>query len=221
MNRSIFNQELYHTSQKISQHDCPIKIFSHKHKYMYKEQSLCKLVSQNVINMSLLKALVLSVVLVYFRWHESVSKCHTCTKKVRRRIKPVFRKWRSGKWRPIGGSRDLGWVGRPHLEVPGPWVFLLFKRRILMLALFYFSKIDPSADGSLVVVSAQILRDNIFFSVHCCCIVTSYICENWQPPNTLTLSKECTWWFGHGRDQIQGTCWWKKAPAKQKFIEFN
>ena len=92
LNRSIFKQELYHTSQKNTQYDCPVNIFSHKHKYMYKEQSLCKLLSQNVINMSLLKALVLSVVLVYFRWHESVSKCHTCTKKVRRRIKPVFRK---------------------------------------------------------------------------------------------------------------------------------
>ena len=106
--------------KKISQYDSPINIFSRKHKYMYKEQSLCKLLSQNVINMSLLKALVLSVVLVYFRWHETVSKCHTCTKKVRRRIKPVFRKWRSGEWRPIGGSRDLGWVGWPHLEVPDP-----------------------------------------------------------------------------------------------------
>ena len=133
--------------KKISQYDSPINIFSNKHKYMYKEQSLCKLLSQNVINMSLLKALVLSVVLVYFRWHESVSKCHTCTKKVRRRIKPVFRKWRSGEWRPIGGSRDLGWVSWPHLEVPDPWVFLLFKRHILMLALFYFSKIDPWPTG--------------------------------------------------------------------------
>ena len=37
--------ELYHTSQQLSQHDCPIRIFSHKHKSMYMEQTLCKLLS--------------------------------------------------------------------------------------------------------------------------------------------------------------------------------
>jgi hypothetical protein len=49
--------ELYHTPQQLSQYDFPI-YFSHKHKYMYKEQSLCKLLSQNVISMSLFKILI-------------------------------------------------------------------------------------------------------------------------------------------------------------------
>jgi hypothetical protein len=37
LNRNIrmSKSELYHTSQQLSQHDCPIRVFSHKHKYMY------------------------------------------------------------------------------------------------------------------------------------------------------------------------------------------
>ena len=31
----ISKSKLYHTSQQLSQHDCPIRIFSHKHKCMY------------------------------------------------------------------------------------------------------------------------------------------------------------------------------------------
>ena len=37
--------ELYHTSQQLSQHDCPIRIFYHKHKCMYMEQTLCRFLS--------------------------------------------------------------------------------------------------------------------------------------------------------------------------------
>ena len=44
-NGRISKLELYHTSQQLSQHDCPIRIFSHKHKCMYMEQTLCKLLS--------------------------------------------------------------------------------------------------------------------------------------------------------------------------------
>jgi len=44
-NGSISKSELYHTSQQLSQHDCPITIFSHKHKCMYMEQTLCKILS--------------------------------------------------------------------------------------------------------------------------------------------------------------------------------
>ena len=42
-NSRISKLELYHTSQQLSQHDCPIRIFSHKHKCMYMEQILCML----------------------------------------------------------------------------------------------------------------------------------------------------------------------------------
>ena len=38
--------ELYHTSQQLSQYEFPIRMFSHKHKYMYIEQTSCKLLSQ-------------------------------------------------------------------------------------------------------------------------------------------------------------------------------
>jgi hypothetical protein len=44
-NGGISKSELYHISQQLSQHDCPIRIFSHKHKCMYMEQTLCKLLS--------------------------------------------------------------------------------------------------------------------------------------------------------------------------------
>jgi hypothetical protein len=44
-NGRISKLELYHTSQQLSQHDCPITIFSHKRKYMYVEQNSCKLLS--------------------------------------------------------------------------------------------------------------------------------------------------------------------------------
>jgi len=54
-NGRISKLKLYHTSQQLSQHDCPIRMFSHKHKCMYMEQTLCKLLSQNVMNMSLFK----------------------------------------------------------------------------------------------------------------------------------------------------------------------
>ena len=38
-NGRISKSELYHTSQQLSQYDCPIRIF------MYMEQTLCKLLS--------------------------------------------------------------------------------------------------------------------------------------------------------------------------------
>ena len=44
-NGRISKSELYHTSQQLSQHDYPIRIFSHKHKCMYMEQNSCKLLS--------------------------------------------------------------------------------------------------------------------------------------------------------------------------------
>ena len=44
-NGRISKSELYHTSQQLNQHDCPIRIFSHKHKCMYMEQTSCKLLS--------------------------------------------------------------------------------------------------------------------------------------------------------------------------------
>ena len=42
-NGRISKSELYHTSQQLSQHVCPIRIFSHKHKCMYMEQTSCEL----------------------------------------------------------------------------------------------------------------------------------------------------------------------------------
>jgi hypothetical protein len=44
-NGRISKSEQYHTSQQLSQHDFPIRIFSHKHKCMYMQQSLCNLLS--------------------------------------------------------------------------------------------------------------------------------------------------------------------------------
>jgi hypothetical protein len=126
--------ELYCTWQQLSQYDCLIKIFFQKHKDMYKQQSLCKLLSQNVINMSLLKVLVLIVFFVYFRWHESASKCHTCTKKVRGRINPLFRKWRSGKWRLVGVSRTLVWG--QSTPPRGPWPLSVYPLRVCSFLFF-------------------------------------------------------------------------------------
>jgi hypothetical protein len=34
-NSRMSKSELYHTSKQLSQHDCPIRVFSHKHKCMY------------------------------------------------------------------------------------------------------------------------------------------------------------------------------------------
>ena len=44
-NDRIFKSELYHTSQQLTQHDCPIRIFFHQYKCMYMEQTSCKLLS--------------------------------------------------------------------------------------------------------------------------------------------------------------------------------
>jgi hypothetical protein len=44
-NNMISKSELYHTSQQLSQHDCPIRIFFYKHKCIYMKQTLCKLLS--------------------------------------------------------------------------------------------------------------------------------------------------------------------------------
>ena len=38
----ISKPELYHTPQQLSQYDCPIKLFSNKHKYMYMEQNFIR-----------------------------------------------------------------------------------------------------------------------------------------------------------------------------------
>ena len=46
-NGRISKSELYHTSQ-LSQHDCPIRIFSHKHKCMYMEQTFMQ---ASILNM--------------------------------------------------------------------------------------------------------------------------------------------------------------------------
>ena len=156
--------ELYDTWQQLSLYDCLIKIFFQKHKYMYKQQSLCKLLSQNVINMSLLKVLVLSVFFVYFRWHESASKCHTCTNKVRGRINPLFRKWRSGKWRLVGVSRTLVWGRSTPPRGRGPWPPECLSSSCLQFSIF-----------KKLTCQAQICYENIFLSVHCCCNVTSCI----------------------------------------------
>ena len=44
-NGRISKSKLHHTSQQLSQHDYPIRIFSHKHKCMYMEQTLCRFLS--------------------------------------------------------------------------------------------------------------------------------------------------------------------------------
>ena len=82
--------ELYHTPQQLSQYDCPIKIFSHKHKYMYMEQTLWNLLSQRCYKQVTFQNFNRSVVLVHFRLHKSMSKYQTCTKKMRGTIKLVF-----------------------------------------------------------------------------------------------------------------------------------
>jgi hypothetical protein len=60
-NSRIFKSELYHASQQLS-HDCSIRIFSHKYKYMYIEQTLCKLNLKHVMDMSLLSVVHRSIV---------------------------------------------------------------------------------------------------------------------------------------------------------------
>ena len=47
-NGRISKSELYHISQQHSQHDCPIRIFSHKHKCMYMEQTFMQ---ASILNM--------------------------------------------------------------------------------------------------------------------------------------------------------------------------
>jgi hypothetical protein len=44
-NGRISKSELYHTSQQLSQEDCPIRLFSYKHICMYMEQSSCEFLS--------------------------------------------------------------------------------------------------------------------------------------------------------------------------------
>jgi hypothetical protein len=56
-NGRISKSELHHTSQQLSQYDCPIRIFSHKHKCMYMEQLYASFYLKGVINMSLFKIL--------------------------------------------------------------------------------------------------------------------------------------------------------------------
>jgi hypothetical protein len=54
-NRSgrISKSELYHTSQQLSQHDCPIRIFFHKHKCMYWNKFYSSFYLKDVMSMSL------------------------------------------------------------------------------------------------------------------------------------------------------------------------
>ena len=111
----ISKPELYHISQQLSQYDCPIKIFSHKHKYMYMEQTLCKLLSKKCLKHVTFQNFNPSVVLVHFRLHKSMSKCHTCTQKRRGSVKLAFRSEASvveaGRWAqgPRVGSAEPTW----------------------------------------------------------------------------------------------------------------
>ena len=50
-NGRISKSELYHASQQLSQHDYPIRIFSHKYKCMYMEQ-YASFYLKDVMNMS-------------------------------------------------------------------------------------------------------------------------------------------------------------------------
>ena len=68
-NGRISKLELYHTSQQLSQHDCPIKIFSHTYKYMYMEQSLYKLLSQKCYHHVTFWSFEWSVVYRIAWWH--------------------------------------------------------------------------------------------------------------------------------------------------------
>ena len=62
----ISKPKQYHTSQQLSQYDCPIKIFFHKNKYMYMEQTLCKLLSQECHKHVTFQKINLSVILIHF-----------------------------------------------------------------------------------------------------------------------------------------------------------
>jgi len=87
----ISKPELYHTPRQLSQYDCPIKIF------FPTRISICiwnklyaSLYLKDVINMSLQK-FNLSVFVVHFKLHKSMSKYfHICTKKIRGTVKPAF-----------------------------------------------------------------------------------------------------------------------------------
>ena len=85
----ISKPELYHASQQLSQYEFPIIMFSHKHKYMYMEQTSCKLLSQKCHKHVSFLNFNPSVVLVHFKLHKSMSKFHTCTKE-RGGVKPAF-----------------------------------------------------------------------------------------------------------------------------------
>jgi hypothetical protein len=63
-NRSgrISKSELYHTSQQLSKHDCPIRIFFHKHKCMYWNKFYASFYLKDVMNMSLLELFEQSVI---------------------------------------------------------------------------------------------------------------------------------------------------------------
>ena len=80
----------YITSQQLSQYELPIRLFSHKHKYMYMEQTSCKLLSEKCHKHVTFLNFNPSVVLVHFKLHKSMSKYHTCTKKGRGGVKPAF-----------------------------------------------------------------------------------------------------------------------------------
>jgi hypothetical protein len=56
-NSRISKSELSHTSQQFSQHDCPIRIFSDKHKCMYMEQTSWYVYGTNFMRASILKKL--------------------------------------------------------------------------------------------------------------------------------------------------------------------
>jgi len=106
----ISKPELYHASQQLSQYEFPIRMFSQKHKYMYMEQSSCKLLSKKCHKHVTFQKFNPSVVLVHFKLHKSMSKYHTCTKKRRGIVKPTFGNEASaveaGKWAygPMVGS---------------------------------------------------------------------------------------------------------------------
>jgi hypothetical protein len=53
-NGRISKSELYHTSQQLSHHDCPIRIFSHKHICIWNKH-YANFYLKDVMNMSLFK----------------------------------------------------------------------------------------------------------------------------------------------------------------------
>jgi hypothetical protein len=73
-NGRISKSELYHTSQQLSQHDCPIRIFSHKHKLCIWNKLHTSIYHRDVMNMLTFQKFKCSVVQKgVFVYHEEIA----------------------------------------------------------------------------------------------------------------------------------------------------